>query len=228
MSQSGQEGVPSGTGPDGAQGQGGTGTGADGEQTGTNSGQGTGADGAQQTSQTDEAGKTVSREDFDKLQRQLSEADRKRTEAENRAKELERKDQSELDRTKGELEDVTKERDQLSGEVTKLKLHNAFLASNTIVWQNPEVALEIAQARGYLQEVQDEAGVVDTKKMATALTKLSTEHGYLVKKDDEGGEPPAGPSGAPAPRGTNNAKDDKAQEDRLRKSFPALGRLGSR
>lgn len=228
MSQSGQEGVPSGTGPDSAQGQGGTGTGADGEQTGANSGQGNGADGAQQNSQTDDAGKTVSREDFDRLQRQLSEADRKRTEAENRAKELERKDQSELDRTKGELEDVTKERDTLVAEVQKLKLNNAFLASNTITWQNPEVALEIAQARGYLEEVQDDKGAVDTKKMSAALTKLSTEHGYLVKTETGEEETPAGPSGAPAPRGTNNAKDDKAQRDRLAKQFPALGRLGSR
>lgn len=227
MSQSGQEGVQ-GTGQADSAQQGGQGSGAAGTegQAGANGGQGTGADSAQQNSGQGTAQDTVSRADFERLQKQLSEADKKRNEFENELKTLKQKDLSDLEKAQTEAKDATERATALEGEIQKLRLANAFLASNTITWQNGEVALDIAHSKGYLEDVQDDKGVVDSKKLVAALKRLSEEHKYLVKADDGEGEQQQGQgsSGESGPARTNNAKDDKAKEQRLRTSFPALGR----
>lgn len=215
----------SGTGTDGEQDQQGTGTDS-GQGTGNGS-SGTGADGEQQNSDSGTGSETVSRADFDRLQRQLSEADRKREAAEQENKNLKAKDLSELEKAKQDAVDAVIERDALKGEVDKLRLANAFLSANKISWNNGEIALEIARSKGYLDDAISDKGEVDTKELEKALKKLSEEHKYLVKAasdegdDDEEDKP--GPSGAPGPRGKNSG-DDKAKEERLKKMLPALGR----
>jgi len=202
--------------------------------TGTDSGQGTGngggssADSAQQNGGNDTGQDTVSRADFDRLTRQLSEADRKRSQAETELQKIKDADLSELDKSKKDLQTVTGERDALQVEVDKLRLSNAFLSANDISWQDSEVALDIAQAKGYLADAVKEDGTVDAKELKKALKKLSEDHKYLVKsksnsdEEDEDEEQP--PSGRPAPRGRGNANDDKARMERLKQDLPALGR----
>jgi hypothetical protein len=223
MSQSGQE----GTGQTDGEQTGQQGTGTDSAQ-GTGNGGGTGADREQQNSGNDaDSNNTVSRDDFLKLQRQLSEADRKRTTAEQELQALRDKDLSEKDKAVKDLQAVTEERDSLLSEVNKLRLANAFLGANTIVWNDSEVALEIASSKGYLGDAVNDKGEVDSKELAKALEKLSKDKPYLVKaKDDEEEEEeerqPA--SGAPASGAGRKKQDDTARLDRLKQTLPALGR----
>ena len=225
MSQSGQEGTGQN---DGAQdGQQGTGTGTDSAQ-GTGNGGGSSADSAQQNGGNDTGNETVSRADFEKLQRQLSEADRKRQATETELQELKDKDLSEKDKAVKDLQTVTEERDSLLGEVNNLRLANAFLGANTIIWNDSDVALEIASSKGYLADAVNDKGEVDGKELAKALEKLSKDKPYLVKSkdddEDEEEEPKGKPSGAPASGAGRNKGDDKARMDRLRQDLPALGR----
>lgn len=224
MSQSGQEGGQT----DGAQdGQQNNGTGTDSAQGTGNGGNGTGVDGAPQNSGSDtDSNNTVSRADFEKLQRQLSEADRKRQATETELQQLKDKDLSEKDKAVKDLQTITQERDSLMGEVNKLRLANAFLSANTITWNDSDVALEIASSKGYLDDAVSDKGEVDSKELAKALEKLSKDKPYLVKsKDDEEDEeetPPA--SGAPASGAGKKKSDDKVREERIKSTLPALGR----
>lgn len=225
MSQSGQEGI---TGTDGAQGQQqGNGTGTDSAQ-GTGNDGSTGADGAQQNSgTTGDSNTTVSRDDFDKLQKQLSAADKRREEAEQELKKIKDADLSELEKTKNSVTELTTQRDEALAEVNKLRLENAFLSANDISWQNSDVALDIARAKGYLDDAVDEKGNVNAKELAKALKKLSEDHKYLVKSsdggdDDENGKP--GSTGAPSGGRSNSSSDEQARKERLNKRLPALGR----
>lgn len=231
MTQSGQEtGNTSGT--DGAQDQkdSNNSTGTDGAQ-GTGNGGGTGADSEQQNSGANTGNDTVSRAEFDRMRNQLSAADKKREDAEKELKSIKDKDLSELEKAKSDFDEVVKDRDGLKSEVERLRLANAFLSSNTITWQNSDVALDIAQSKGYLADVVSEDGTADPKKMGAALKKLADDHKYLVK-DQEGDESGGGSgsggqhgaSGESGPRGSNNADDKDAKDKRLRHQFPALGR----
>lgn len=228
MSQSGQEGTVGTAGTDGEQGSGqgtgGTGTASQGNTGGAG---GTGADSAQQNSGSTAEQETVAKADFERQKAQLAEADRKREAAEQELKKLREKDLSELEKAKADATEATERVTALETENQKLKLANAFLANNTITWNNGEVALDIAHSKGYMEDVVDDKGVVDAKKLVAALTKLSQDHKYLVKSADDGeGEGNDGkkPSGESAGGRKPNTGDDKAKTERLNKTFPALGR----
>lgn len=229
MSQSGQEGTAGTAGTDSAQGSG-AGTGGAGTESQGNTGGagGSGADGAQQNSGSSTEQETVAKADFEKQKAQLAEADRKRESAEQELKKLQQKDLSELEKAKTEATEATERATALEAENQKLKLANAFLANNTITWNNGEVALDIASSKGYMEDVVNDKGVVDAKKLVAALTKLSQDHKYLVKSVDDDGEGDDGtegkPSGASAGGRKNNAGDDKAKTEQLKRTFPALGR----
>jgi hypothetical protein len=225
MSQSGQEGLGQADGePNGQQG-----TGTDSAQ-GTGNGGGASADSAQQNGGTDiDSNNTVKRDEFDRVQRQLSEADRKRAAAEKELQDLKDKDLSEKDKAVKDLQTVTDERDSLVVEVNKLRLANAFLSANTITWNDSDVALEIASSKGYLADAVSDKGEVDGKELAKALEKLSKDKPYLVKsKDDEEDEdeeePKQRPSGTPASGAGKGKKDAEANLNRIKETLPALGR----
>lgn len=226
MSQSGQEGLDqTDSEPNGQQG---TSTGTDSAQ-GTGNGSGTGADSAPQNSDSNtDSNNTVSRAEFDRLQKQLSAADTKRQAAENELQALKDKDLSEKDKAVKDLQTVTDERDSLIGEVNKLRLANAFLSANTIIWNDSDVALEIASSKGYLVDAVSDKGEVDSKELAKALEKLSKDKPYLVKSkddtEDEEDEPEPKPSGTSAAGAGKKKQDADAQLSRLKTTLPALGR----
>jgi hypothetical protein len=226
MSQSGQEGTGQNDGAQDGQ-QGNTGTGTDSAQGTGNGGNASGADSEQQNSgKTDDSNNTVKRDDFEKIQRQLSEADRKRAAAEKELQDLKDKDLSETEKTKKDLQAVTSERDSLAEEVSKLRLANAFLSANNITWNNGDVALEVARSQGYLTDAISDKGEVDSKELTKALERLAKEHKYLVKakgdSEEEEEETPA--SGAPASGAGKGKQSDTARIDRLKQTLPALGR----
>lgn len=226
MSQSGQEGVPNADGaPQGTN----NGTGTDSAQGTGNGGQpNNGTDSAPTTGQDAEKDNAVSRAEFDRLKNQLSAADQKRAQAEQELQQLKDKDLSEKDKAVKDLKTVTDERDSLISEVNKLRLANAFLSANKVSWNDADVALSIAQAKGYLADAVNDKGEVDVKELEKALDKLATDHKYLVKAKDDGTEdeedetPPA--SGAPASGAGRKKQDDQVRADRIKATLPALGR----
>ncbi len=155
-----------------------------------------------------------------KLKKRMIAADKARSKAEAKLREIE-------DAEKGELEKATDRVGTLETEVTELRselqserLSNAFLASNKHTWHKPASALKLAQSEGFLEDVIKDDGTVDNKAMGSALDKLAREHEYLVKREGSGssGESSSGRSG--------NGKDDKAVKDADRRRAPALSRRG--
>jgi hypothetical protein len=139
----------------------------------------------------------VSREDFDKLRRQLSAADKGRSAAEKRLKEIDDANKDELTKATERAEELTKQNAKQAEEIAGLRLQNAFLSADTkITWHDPADALALAERQGYLAEVIGEDGKVDTGKLKTKLTELAKAKPHLVK--DDGGrkeETPKAPTG---------------------------------
>lgn len=184
----------------------------------------------------------VSREDFDRIQRQLSNADRRRSEAETKAAALqkekddrERKDKPELENLRRDVDTLTKERDSLQGKFKNLALVNAFLtasAQEKIAWHNPKVAQRAAADDLKDLEIDEEGNVEGIRDVVKALAKANK---YLVNTgntddDDDEEKPPArrGASGS----GVGSTKTAKGKgkpkgtlsDEELRHRFPALGR----
>lgn len=159
-----------------------------------------------------------------RVRRRMEAADKRASEAEKRLKEQEdakKDDLTKAQETATELETRVKEQE---AEISGLRLRVAFLTANKQNWHDDSVALKLAEAEGYLEDVTDEDGSVDKKALKKALERLAKEHPYLVqseKKDDK--EPPA-PSGESAGRRSDNNKDDKARKQELRQRFPVLNR----
>lgn len=159
------------------------------------------------------------------LEKRMKAADRRADEAERKLKEKEKAELGELERAKTELTEVQEELEKTQETVNRLRLENAFLTANTHKWHDPDTALDLAQSKGYLEDVLDENGEVDKKALKKALDRLATEKKFLVqseekKKDDEPGEP----SGEPAGGRSDNSKDDKARKDSLKRRFPSIAR----
>lgn len=153
--------------------------------TGDDTGDGDGKDGSKDQ---------VSREDFDKLRKQLQASDKNKAALEKRMKELDDKDKSELVKATErvtELEDtITKQ----SKELGDLRLQNAFLSADTgVTWHDPGDALALAERKGYLSEVVGEDGKVDSDKLKTKLKEMAKASPHLVKS---GGSSDSGSGGS--------------------------------
>lgn len=204
---------PAGGGESGGAAGGGTG-GSDGE---PNSGTGSGG--------TGEGAPPAATDETARMKEHLSQADKKRAEAEKarddalaRLKEFEDKDKTELQRTTERVAELEKQVQQRDEDLASLRLENAFLTVNSVQWHDPKAALLLAQREGYLEDVVDDKGKVDEVKLKTKLEKLGKDKAYLVKKDDNGAPPPP-PSGQPAGSGTKGNKtgsDDAAIVGRYR------------
>lgn len=184
----------------------------------------------------------VSREEFDAQTNRLRAADKRRSDAEKRAADLqkykdeqERKGNTELQNVQKDLADVTKERDSLQDRFTTLARTNAFLTASAqlkIVWHDPADA----QAAGgkALRDLEiDEDGNVEG--IDAFVKDLAKRKKYLVnagKDDDEGDEE----KGKQTRRGTSGSgvgsvrtvkkkpPNGQLSDEELRKRFPALGR----
>lgn len=179
---------------------------------------------------------TVSREDFERIKNQLKAADRRRAAAEREATELKRKDQTELENTKQDLEAVTKERDNYRDSFMNLARTNAFLtasAQNGITWHDPEDAM--AAAGKALRELDIDETDGSVTGVAQLVKDLAKRKKHLVKvtdedNDEEGDEGkktrrPKGASGS----GVGSTKTSKGKpangqlsDEQLRQRFPAL------
>lgn len=163
--------------------------------------------------------------ELERVKARMKAADRRASKAEAKVKEFEDANKSEADKAKEAAEAANKERDSLKEALAAARLQVAFLATSTHTWADPEDALELAQRRGYLEDVVDEEdGSIDKKALKAALDKLAKEKPHLVKAssddddDDEVTRPPATP-GSQKKKKKSKADLDEAK---LRRKYPAL------
>jgi hypothetical protein len=179
----------------------------------------------------DDAGKddkgsddTISREDYDKILKRMQAADRRADDAEKKIREQEDAKKDDLTKAQDRVTELEQSVEEMTGTIRTLRLENAFLTSNKHTWHDSDIALNLAQSKGYIDsDIVAEDGSVDKVALGKALDRLAKEHGYLVKtedkkKDDE----PGGPSGEPAGGRSDNSKDEKARRKALESRFPVL------
>lgn len=132
-------------------------------------------------------------------------------------------DKGDLEKAKGTLDEVTKDRDGLKTKNAELVIQNAFLLDNKHEWANPRAALRLAD----LSEVEiDDDGAVTG--LAEALNALAKSDPYLLKSksDDKDDEDKDDSKGAPGATGQPPGKKTKGNPDRekLLAKYPALNR----
>lgn len=170
-------------------------------------------------------GDTVSRAEYEDVKRRMQAADQNRSrvekeaaEAKQKLAEIERKDQSELERATTDLQAAKTEIETLVGKLNDQALENAFLTNNKYSWANSKDALRLLELEGV--EVKD--GQVTG--LEPAIAKLAKDKPYLLKKDDgdTGGDGSSGASGSVTngKRKGENPNDKKDYSGR----FPALKR----
>jgi hypothetical protein len=176
--------------------------------------------------------KAPTQEEFDRIQKHLSNADRKKVaaerkvvELETRLKALETKDLPEAERAKAEHEEVVKDRDGYKSKFEKLARTNAFLLaseSEKLAWANSSAAIRV----GDLDDLEIEAdGTVPG--MTEAIKKLAADHPYLLAPKDstdteEKNTPPA-KSGSVVGSKKKGAKvETKYTDEELARIFPSL------
>jgi hypothetical protein len=164
---------------------------------------------------------TVTREEFEKLRKQLSAADKNKSAAEKKLKEIEDAKKDELTKATEQVEELIKQNAAQAKELADMRLQNAFLSANTgITWHDPADALDIAERRGYLKDVVGEDGQVDTSKLSSKLKELAKAKPNLVKDggDNKNKEEPKTPTGTKVgSKGTGSGTTGSKIPDRYAK-----------
>jgi len=178
-----------------------------------------GNSGAQGQSAQQTVPETVSRAEFDQLRNQLAAADRNKTAAEAKLKELQDAALSEEQKRQRDLEQAQETIKAKDEKIQQLTLDLAFLSDNTHEWHNPKAALALAD-KSAVTVAED--GTV--KGLKEALQAVATQHPYLLKAKAEG---EAGQAAAPtgvtgvAGQGASGGGANKRRGD-LERRFPQL------
>lgn len=164
-------------------------------------------------------GDTISKADYDALLERMKAADKNRTTAETKLRELEDKEKGDLEIAQRDLEEHKGKVTQLQTENRELRIQNAFLASNTYKWHDPEAALALADLSNVV--IGEDGKVTGLKE---ALEALSKSKPFLLAEEGDDPKLPTDPTGGPkdGKKKTNNEPNN----DDLVRRFPALaGRL---
>lgn len=170
------------------------------------------------------------KEDFDKVKKHLSNADRRKSAAEKALDEAKRKERTDLENAQADAKRLTEETAAWQTRFTGMALTNAFLIESSrakIQWHDPEVAQAAAKLGD--MEVGDDGEV---EGMAEAVKALAKSKPFLVNAaggDEEGEngktkeEKPV--SGSKLGTGTKvKGKNAQLTQEELMRRFPALGR----
>lgn len=181
----------------------------------------TGAEGAQSGAGTAEKtpAQTVSKADFERAVNQLRAADKRREEAEQQLRQIRDKDLPEAEKLKRDFTEVSARVTDLESSLKKTRIENAFLKANKFKWQDPEVALAVADMSAVT--IDDEGHVTG---LEAALERLAKSKPWMLDKSgessDDGASAPAGPTGTPPMNGQpSSGRPDRAA---MVKRFPAL------
>lgn len=175
---------------------------------------------------------TVSKADYDALMARMQAADKNHAAAQQRVKELEDKDKSDLEKAQAEAQAAKDEAAKLKQNQTDMLTSNSFLTvKDSPTWHNTSAALKLLDRS--LITIEDDGTV---KGMEAAVKKLQTDHPYLVKPAEPGdgkqqqqgggGQGGGGQGGGQRPSGSSNngqgggGKGPDRKE--LEKRFPAL------
>jgi hypothetical protein len=180
---------PAGT---GGAGEGDDGTGGDDDGEGSDDGEDDGEEGDE--GEGSEDGK-VDKAEFDKLKARMSAADKAKSAAEKKLKDIEDAKKSDLEKATAKVEDLTKERDAERLITSKLRTENAFLKVQGTTWTKPAAALKLAAAEGYFDEVTGDDGVIDQKKFAKKVAEFAKAYPELVKEQDDSSNGASGSNG---------------------------------
>lgn len=170
-----------------------------------------------------EGEKPVSRADFERLERHLAEADKKRTAAEEALKKIEDGKKDELTKAQERVAELEKSSAAKDTELLELRLDNAFLTVNDITWHSKKQALKLAGSEGYLEGVVKD-GKVDEKVLASKLKEFAKANAHLVKQDSNGQQSPPPASGGAVGSGGKGGKDGGTDEATLRGRYRSLNR----
>lgn len=202
------------------------GTGGDGEPgNGTGEGEGGNSTG-QQGSGTNDGGegeKPVSRADFERLERHLAEADKKRQQAEDELKKINDAKKDDLTKAQERVAELEQANSAKDNEIAQLRLDNAFLRSNEIEWHDPKAAMLVAEREGYLEGVVKD-GKVDEKALAGKLKELAKVKAYLVKTGTGQQQQTPPPSGGAVGSGGKGGKGGGTDEAALKSRYRLLDR----
>jgi hypothetical protein len=180
-------------------------------------------DGGDESGGSGDDDKPVTREEFQKLFQRMQAADRRASTAETKLKEKEKAELGDLERAQRDAKEAQDKLKEVQGDLQTERLHNAFLASNTVTWHDPTIAMGMLDLDG----VQKDDGTIDHKALKAGITALAKEKPFLVKTEEEGqgGGRKTGPTGQPIGTG-GGSKDGKENADRekLVRKYPALRR----
>ena len=157
--------------------------------------------------------------ELERMKKRMQAADQRATKAENDLRKINDAKKDDLTKAQDRVTELEGENKTLQEQLQSERLNNGFLAANKHTWHNPTAALKLAQSEGYLEDVMDDDGSVDSKALETALNKLAKDHAYLVKPREG-----AGPSGEGGSGRSGNGKDDKQVKEQDRRRAPALAR----
>src|SRR3982751_2110985 len=174
--------------PSAQSGVGGTQSGTDpGNQTPPDPSTGTGAQSGDTTGGTGQQGTGTSSMtleqamlELEKQQRRANAADQNQAKLQSDLKKYQDAQLSEQEKTKRDLEEANKAREQLAKEKQDLELRIAFLSDNTYEWRNPEHALRLIDLSGV--EVKD--GKITGLK--EAMKALAEQNKYLLAEKGTG------------------------------------------
>lgn len=196
------------------------GSGAGGDDSGSE-----GDDGGSGTDDEDLTGKSLyTQSDVEKFINRMKAADQRAAKFEKQIKDGELAQKSEVEQARIKLQEAQQEIKAAKEELTKSRIHNAFLASNKYTWHDPEVALKLLDIEDI--QIGDDGKVTGVAEAAEALAKAKP---FLIKADsgDSGKskEKPGGgkPSGSQPPANNSNNTRDKDRAALLQK-YPSLGR----
>ena len=128
----------------------------------------------------------VDKTEYDKMVARMKAADKAKSAAEKRLRDIDDAQKSELDKANDKVESLTKTNAEQATTIGKMRVENAFLKVADITWKKPAAALKLAAADGYFDEVTDEDGAVDQKKFAKKVAEFAKAYPELVKEDGEG------------------------------------------
>lgn len=159
----------------------------------------------------------VTRDEFERLRKQLSASDKNRAAAEKKLKDIEDAKKDELTKATERADELEKARAKDAATISELRLQNAFLMADTgITWHDPSDALALAERKGYLKDVVDDDGEVDEKKLAAKLKELAAAKPHLVKEageDDGKGKSKESPRPTGQKVGSGKKKQDSNEPD---------------
>jgi thiamine pyrophosphate-dependent acetolactate synthase large subunit-like protein len=166
---------------------------------------------------------TLSQADFDRVKNQLSAADKRREEAEQRLAAIADKDKTELDRATERAKALETELAQTREQLAMLRLERTMLADaewGADKWHDPEdiVARLHKAVKDQTITVADD-GTPDIKQVRAFLKDTAEKRKYLVKETGTNGATPPASGAAVGAGDRRTGADQKSKDDELRRRY---------